>query len=61
VIGQAVGILMERHKLSEARAFQFLARASQTSNIKIRDLAQELVDTAEEHHAGSPDVRLAQP
>jgi GAF domain-containing protein len=59
VIGQAVGILMERHRMSEARAFQFLARASQTSNIKIRDLAQELVDTAEEHHTGSSGDRVA--
>jgi GAF domain-containing protein len=55
VIGQAVGILMERYRMSEARAFQFLARASQTSDLKIQDLAQELVDTADEHHATSPD------
>jgi GAF domain-containing protein len=55
VIGQAVGILMERYRMTEARAFQFLARASQTSNLRIRDLAQEIVDTADDHHAGSPD------
>ena len=59
VIGQAVGILMERHRMSEARAFQFLARASQASNIRIRDLAQELVDTAEDHHTVSSGDRVA--
>jgi len=44
VIGQAIGIVMERYQLNEDRAFAFLARASSTSNIKLRDIAQELVD-----------------
>lgn len=44
VIGQALGILMERYAMDEDRAFSFLVRASQTGNIKIRDIAQELVD-----------------
>jgi GAF domain-containing protein len=47
IIGQAVGILMERHDLTEDRAFAFLSRASQTSNIKLRDIAQELVTSAQ--------------
>jgi GAF domain-containing protein len=45
VIGQAVGILMERYEMNEERAFAFLVRASSNSNIKLRDVAQELVDT----------------
>ncbi|HEU4546899.1 MAG TPA: ANTAR domain-containing protein [Microlunatus sp.] len=45
MIDQAKGILMERYKLNEDRAFAVLARASQTSNIKLRDVAQELIDT----------------
>jgi hypothetical protein len=49
-------ILMERYRMTEARAFQFLARASQTSDLKIRDLAQETVDTVDDHHAGSPEL-----
>jgi GAF domain-containing protein len=44
VIGQAIGILMERYDLSEERAFRFLVRASQSGNVKVRDIAQRLVD-----------------
>jgi GAF domain-containing protein len=44
VIGQAIGILMERYDMNEDRAFAFLVRASSNSNIKVRDIAQELVD-----------------
>lgn len=44
VIGQAIGILMERYDIPEDNAFQFLVRASQTDNIKLRDIAQGLVD-----------------
>jgi GAF domain-containing protein len=50
VIGQAIGILMERYQLTEERAFAFLTRASTTSNIKLRNVAQELVETTEERH-----------
>lgn len=54
-IGQAIGILMERYQINEERAFQFLVRASSTSNIKLRDIAQELIDLAEEKYtAASP-------
>ncbi len=42
-IGQAVGILMERYRLDEDRAFQYLLRSSQQANIKVRDIAAELV------------------
>ena len=44
VIGEAVGILMERHEMNEDSAFAFLVRASSHSNIKLRTVAQELVD-----------------
>jgi len=44
VIGQAIGMLMERYEMDEDRAFAFLVRASSHSNIKLRDVAQELVD-----------------
>ena len=43
VIGQAVGIVMERFRLDDARAFGFLVRMSQEQNIKVRVLAEELV------------------
>jgi GAF domain-containing protein len=44
VIGQAIGIVMERYGMHEDRAFAFLARASSHGNIKLRDVAQQLVD-----------------
>lgn len=46
VIGQAIGILMERYQMAEDRAFAFLVRASSHGNIKLRVIAQELVDEA---------------
>ncbi|KGH46534.1 antitermination regulator [Modestobacter caceresii] len=45
VIGQAKGILMERHKLSAEQAFGVLARVSQEMNRKLIDVARELTDT----------------
>jgi GAF domain-containing protein len=44
-IEQAKGILMERHKIKEDDAFTMLTRASQRTNTKLRDVAQELVRT----------------
>ena len=47
VIGQAVGMVMERYALDEESAFGYLTRVSQQANVKLRDVAQELVDQAE--------------
>ena len=47
LIGQAQGILMERHKITADQAFQLLARASQDRNVKLRDLAEELIFSGE--------------
>ncbi|MBQ1098256.1 GAF and ANTAR domain-containing protein [Streptomyces sp. b94] len=41
-IGEAMGILMERHRMSEDDAFSVLRRVSQHHNIKLRDVAQRL-------------------
>ena len=43
VIGQATGILMERHKMDADRAFATLLRVSSQRNRKVRDIAEELV------------------
>ena len=45
VIEQAKGILMERWKFTQDQAFTALSRASQNTNIKLRDVADELVRT----------------
>jgi GAF domain-containing protein len=45
LIGQAQGILMERHKITAERAFEVLATASQESNIKLVEVAGRVVDT----------------
>ena len=42
-IGQAVGIVMERYKLDDERAFAFLARLSQQRNVKLRVVAEEII------------------
>ncbi|MFF6998829.1 GAF and ANTAR domain-containing protein [Streptomyces sp. NPDC008313] len=44
LIGQATGILMERLGIDVADAFDSLVRASQQENVKLRDIAQEVVD-----------------
>ena len=42
IIGQAKGILMERENITADQAFDMLRRASQRSNVKLRDLAEQL-------------------
>jgi GAF domain-containing protein len=45
LIGQAKGILMERHRLTADQAFALLVRASQRTNTKLTDIARNLADT----------------
>jgi GAF domain-containing protein len=45
VIEQAKGILMERYKVTAEQAFTLLTHASQRSNIKLREIAEELTAT----------------
>ncbi|MGY1841834.1 MULTISPECIES: GAF and ANTAR domain-containing protein [unclassified Modestobacter] len=47
VIGQAKGILMERHKLTADQAFAVLVQTSSLTNRKLRDLADELTATGQ--------------
>jgi hypothetical protein len=49
LIGQAMGIIMARENCGSERAFDILRRASQRSNRKLRELAQEIVSNAESH------------
>ncbi len=43
LIGQAEGILMERHRVTAEQAFTMLVRVSQHRNVKLRDIAERLV------------------
>jgi GAF domain-containing protein len=45
LIGQAKGILMERHRLTAPQAFAVLVRASSHTNRKLFDIAEELTST----------------
>lgn len=54
VIAQAQGILMERERITADQAFDLLRRASQHLNVKLRDVAQALVDTGEAPEVGPP-------
>jgi GAF domain-containing protein len=47
-IGIAVGILMERHRLSEDEAFATLAKVSQDTNTKLREIARRVAETGED-------------
>jgi len=53
LVGQAMGILMERFDLDDTRAFEILKRYSQEHNVKLRDVAQELIDTRKLRGSGN--------
>ena len=59
VIGQAQGILMERERITADQAFDLLRHSSQELNVKLRTIAQDLVDTGampvRERAAGTPN------
>ncbi|WP_112238441.1 GAF and ANTAR domain-containing protein [Kribbella monticola] len=61
LVGQAMGILMERFDVDGDRAFAILKRYSQDTNTKLRDVAQQLIDTrklpADGTHAGNTEPR----
>ena len=42
-IGVAIGIVMERYTIDDDRAFAFLVRVSQDSNVKLREVAADIV------------------
>ena len=50
-VGQAVGILVERHRITPQAAFDRLARASNVTQTKLRDIASALIETGEEPQA----------
>jgi hypothetical protein len=56
MIGQAQGILIERERITAEQAFEVLRRASQHLNIRLRDVAQDLIETGERPATGPRPV-----
>lgn len=56
VIGQAIGVVMERYGITEHRAFAYLARASSTGNLKLRMVAERIVEGTESRGASREAV-----
>lgn len=46
-IGEALGLIMERFKISEDRAFDVLETSSQHRNVKLRNIAEQVNETGE--------------
>jgi GAF domain-containing protein len=57
-IGQAQGILMERFDLTADQAFAVLLRYSQDNNVKLRAVADRLVETRELPMSSVPKTKL---
>ncbi|WP_076263576.1 ATP-binding protein [Intrasporangium flavum] len=45
LIGHAVGVLIERHRITAVQGFELLRQSSLNRNIKLRELAQRVVET----------------
>jgi hypothetical protein len=54
VIGIALGIIIEREHVTETKAFQILKRMSQHSNVKLRDIAAQMVKDAQRSYRQNP-------
>ncbi|GAB3130893.1 GAF and ANTAR domain-containing protein [Tsukamurella serpentis] len=48
VIGQAKGMIMERYKLDSDAAFRLLARLSQDSNVRLAEVAEQVIEAGPE-------------
>jgi hypothetical protein len=48
LVGQAKGILIERHRITSVEAFEVLRRASQDHNVKLREVARRVIETGAE-------------
>jgi len=53
LIGQAQGILIERERITADQAFDILRRASQHLNRKLREVAQDLIETGQRPDTGT--------
>ncbi|MFC7726572.1 GAF and ANTAR domain-containing protein [Nocardioides sp. GCM10028917] len=56
VIGMAQGIAMERYGIDQHQSFELLRRLSSTTNVKLRDVATQIVETRAIPHERVVDV-----
>jgi hypothetical protein len=54
VIDQALGVIMAQSRVSADEAFQVLTAASQHRNVKLRELAGQLIESLTGHAPGEP-------
>ncbi|HEV2635231.1 MAG TPA: GAF and ANTAR domain-containing protein [Actinocrinis sp.] len=54
-IGEATGIVLERHRTDSAQAFELLVSVSQNLNVKLRDLSEYVVLTGQDPLRIGPD------
>ncbi|MCE0537153.1 ANTAR domain-containing protein [Kineosporia rhizophila] len=47
-IGEAVGVLVERHRILPDEAFQRLVKTSQHRNVKVHEIAEAVVTTGQD-------------
>jgi AmiR/NasT family two-component response regulator len=47
VIAQAIGLLMQRHALTEDAAYEVLQRRARRANAEVHELAAEMVEASE--------------
>lgn len=57
VIDQAIGILMAQQRCNAQTAFELMRKASQSRNIKLRDIATQIVASAERTSTDKPRGR----
>ena len=48
LIGHAVGVLIERHRITATQGFEMLRQASLNRNVKLRELAARVVETGQD-------------
>jgi GAF domain-containing protein len=56
VIGMAQGIAMERYGIDQHQSFELLRRLSSTTNVKLRDVATQIVETRAIPHERAPEA-----
>ena len=60
-IGAAIGILMSRYRINEDQAFAILTRSSQTENLKLRQVAERIVQSISRSGSNPPMGSAADP